>query len=362
MSKRSLPDSLAPAVASAFVALLATAPLSAQNENKGSGTCKYTQTTGSYTTYSTSAWKVAYTVFGLLGSTQKCKEHTYNYTTYTYTGPPLKKVVIRPTGMGPHESVAGPGLGGGGGVGPGVGPGVGRPIVSAAIQYDLRMLDAASDCYGDPAAPDLDAVTERVRFVGLDGVVKDLPYQSVTGSLNWFLGNGGYDPADFDPNYLSSSSWTGHVATIDESMLVQPTLIWLAGGDDDVPVQAMMDLDAPDMKVLQADLGAQAAGATLVVVVSGTAPGDGSLLVVDGITVPIVPDAYTTAFAQLYPGIGGTADANGMADIGFPPVTLPSLEGLDLHVAVIAFDTQTGLAIDATTFTQLQLRDLDVCQ
>lgn len=339
MSKRTF------AVAS-FLAL--ALPVSAQ-ENKGTGHCHFEQTTTTKTTYSTSAIKVVYTVFGLFGSTQKCKTTHTTSTKYTYCGPPLKKVV-KPIGHGPEESASGPT----------VGPGTGRPTVAGNIEYELRLLDGTAPCYGDPIAPDLEAATGRVRFIGLDGQVQDLAYTPASGTLSWFLGSS-FDPGAFDPAYLSSAGWSGHVATVKQSMLVEPTLTWLAGGDPDVPVTALMDLDAPDMKVLHVDLGTANAGTSLVVVISATAPGDAPLLVVDGVTVPIVPDAYTTAFATTFPGFAGVADANGQADLGFPALAMPALEGVDLNVAVIAFDA-LGTAVDATTFTNLLLRDLDVCR
>ena len=48
--------------------------------------------------------------------------------------------------------------------------------------------------------------------------------------------------------------------------------------------------------------------------------------------------------------------------IAFPLLSMPSLEGVDLHVAVLALDPVTGLARDASTFVTMLLRDLDVCQ
>lgn len=345
--------------------ILATAvaqPVLAQNE--GTGHCHYKQTTTTTTTYSTSAIKVVYTVFGLFGSTQKCKTKNKTTTSYTYCGPPLKKVVVRPIGHGPEESTAGWGFHELGDPlsatwnGLTVGPGT---TTTTYTTYELRLLDGEAPCYGDLVVPDLDSTTGRVRYIGLDGIVRDLAFTPATGTLAWFLG-AGYDASAFDPAYLNSAGWTGHVATIQQSDLVQPTLTYLAGGNPGVPVTAMVDLDNPDLKVLHVDLGSANAGTQLYVVVSATPPGDAPLLVVDGITVPIVPDAYTNAFATVYPNVGGTADANGRADIAFPLLSMPSLEGVDLHVAVLALDPVTGLARDASTFVTMLLRDLDVCQ
>lgn len=109
------------------------------------------------------------------------------------------------------------------------------------------------------------------------------------------------------------------------------------------------------------DLGPAAAHSLLSLVVSDTTPGDGPLLAMDGVTVPIVPDAYTLWFEQSFPTLVAVADAQGMAWIPFPLLDDLSLEGVDLNVAVVARDPAGLRAIASTTFVNIQLRDLDFC-
>lgn len=341
-------------VGATFLGLLAQ-PTAA---HEGTGTCKYHKHEWEETVCSTNALKVVYTVFGLFGSTQSYKLVKKKKTCYVYEGPPIPMPATRPvSGYGPEESVTLPG--------PAAGRTVGSGLVGSGTvgfnNYELRILDAETPCYGGTVVPDFDSEVQSIRFIGLDGQWQNLTVTPVTGTLAWFLGPN-FDSTGFDPAWVSSSAWKGSKVTIQQSMLVQPSLIFTAGGNPDVPVTSVMNLDNPDQKVLSVDLGPDAGGTELIVLVSAKAPTDGALLVVDGITVPIVPDTYTSAFLNAYPNIGGTADANGHASIDFPPLSVGALEGVDLNVAVLAVDGTTGQAQEASTFVQVQLRDFDVCQ
>ena len=331
-------------VGATFLGLVAQ-PLAA---NEGTGHCHYCTHTTTTTEYSTNFFKAIITIGGLLGSVRTCHESTTTTTHYWYCGPPIPQAVVTPSrGMGPEESTT-------------TGPASGRPIANKT-QYELRLLKAQTPCYGGIVVPDFEAEVGTIQFIGLDGTVQNLPFTAVTGTLEYFLGPN-FDPTGFDPAWLNSSSWSGHKVVVNQSVLMQPSLVFTAGGNPDVETTSVMNLDNPDQKVLFVDLGPQAAGAELVVLVSAKSPAEGNLLVVDGITVPIVPDTYTNAFLNAYPGIGGTANSAGQASINFPPLSVGALEGVDLNVAILAVDPVTGVARDASTFVQINLRDFDVCQ
>ncbi|HVS19645.1 MAG TPA: hypothetical protein VMT18_13660, partial [Planctomycetota bacterium] len=228
-----------------------------------------------------------------------------------------------------------------------------------ATGYKLRFLAGKAECYGDPVVPEA-AKMEALRYVALDGRVLELSFTPTSGQLSHFLGQN-FDATPFDPAYLAYDAWTGYEAVIPTTVVIPPTLTLQVGGDPLVPVQGLMNLAEPDRKILAVDLGPAAAHSLLSLVVSDTTPGDGPLLTMDGVTVPIVPDAHTSWFEQSFPTLGAVADANGAAWIPFPLLVDPSLEGVDLNVAVVARDPVSYQAIASTTFVNIQLRNMDFC-
>jgi hypothetical protein len=308
----------------AAIPLLASAA-HAQNPSGGTGTCEYEKYESTTTKYYTNIIKVGYTLFGLFGSTQSCYQEVTKGTKYVYSGPPLL---------------------------------FSSPGDSDLIE--LRLLNAESKCYGSPVQPNTTSTLGALCYIGLDGAVMHLVPTPVQGTLAYFLGSS-FDASQFDPAYLQSSSWTGHRAFISSSALVQPTLTYAQGGHPVVETSALMDVGAPDTKVLNVNLGPGAAGTALFVVASATSPGQGQLLVVDGVTIPIVPDWFTSAFMQAFPPYIGTAAADGTASFSFPQLSGHAFEGFDLNIAVAAMNPSTGQIVAATTFANLELRDLGWC-
>lgn len=301
----------------------------------GTATCKWVIEKKWKTKYRRTFLKVVTSGFGLFGSTRTCYQVEEGYSKYEYQGPPIA--------FGPLCSTPAP-----------------TQQHDLATGYTLRFLNGEANCYGDPVAPDTSATLGALRYVALDGQVLELSFVPTAGRLSHFLGRD-FDAAPFDPAFLSFDSWTGYEAVIPTSVVVPPTLTLQVGGDPLVPVQGLMNLQQPDPKVLAVDLGPAAAHSLLSLVVSDTTPGDGPLLAMDGVTVPIVPDAYTLWFEQSFPTLVAVADAQGMAWIPFPLLDDLSLEGVDLNVAVVARDPAGLRAIASTTFVNIQLRDLDFC-
>lgn len=310
---------------SASLVLVAPA---AHSQSGGTGTCYRYESETTTTKYYTNAIKVAYTVFGLFGSTESCYEETTKTTKYIYFGPPV---------MVPASDVP-----------------------TDPNSLELRMLQGEAKCYGDLVGPNRTSQLGMLNFIGLNGQVTPLSFTRAQGGLSYFLGNG-FDTSPFDPAHLQSSTWTGHRAIVSQDLLVQPTLTYAQGGHPIVNVNGMMDVGAPDTKVFDVNLGAAAGGTGLFMLASATAPGHGPLLVVDGVTIPIVADWFTQAFMQAFGPFVGVAAADGTASFSFPQLAGHAFEGLDLNIAVAAMDLSTGQVVAATTFTQLQLRDLGWC-
>jgi hypothetical protein len=317
-----------PSWASRALPALAALPLFgavayAQTPSGGTGTCLYVDTSTTVTKYYTNAFKVGYTLFGLFGSTQSCYEETTKSSKYYYFGSPL---------IFPAENDT----------------------------IELRMLQAEAPCYGVPAVPNTTSSLDEWVYVGLDGTVTRLTPTPIQGTLAYFLGSS-LDRSFFDQSYLQSSGWTGYKAFINSSTLVQPTLTYGQGGHTVVETSGVMDVGAPDTKVFNVDLGRAAAGTALFVVTSTTSPAQGDLLVVDGVTIPIVHDWFTDAFMTAFSPYVGIASDAGTASFSFPQLSGHAFEGLDLNVAVAAMDLSTGQFVAATTFATLELRDEGWC-
>lgn len=228
----------------------------------------------------------------------------------------------------------------------------------AARRY--RVLAGKADCYGDLQVPNFDTTPLGAFLVGLDGSVVPVNIQQTTGSLEFFLGPN-FDPAPYDPSFLAST-WPGVELFARTSMFLQPSLTWLVGGaNSDPTVVALMDLGAPDHKVLEGDLGVVAANAVVTAMVSATDAPFGNLMQIDGLTVPIVEDSTTAQFLSDFPQLTQVADSRGRVEIPFPQLTREGLDSTELYIALVARDPDTGVAVAVSTRAWVRLRDLSAC-
>jgi hypothetical protein len=107
----------------------------------------------------------------------------------------------------------------------------------------------------------------------------------------------------------------------------------------------VLSLAQGGQQVLALDAGPSHAGALFILVgsLSGTSPG----LVLDGLVLPINPDAYTNLTLTPTPLLAGTPgflDASGKGSVQFnlPPATSPGFAGLTLQHAFAGFDLTAG--------------------
>ena len=110
-----------------------------------------------------------------------------------------------------------------------------------------------------------------------------------------------------------------------------------------------IELAQGGQQTLSLDAGADWANAPYVLLGSSSGTGPGTPI--DGVLLPLVVDAYTTAVlaapdTPAYSGIAGVLDAQGQTNESFqlPAGLAPALAGTTLHHAFLVFDAQSGAA------------------
>ncbi len=330
-------------VGAAALILSATVPVTAQEGNAKDRVCRKVKQ--EITTYDWNVVKFVFSGFGLFGSTRSCHKTIMKTTIYCDAAPPKEKPKPRP--LPTEMSASGPG----------------SVSARAAIQpinddLILRTVSGQAPCYSSCISQNPNTTIEQVDFIGIDGRVLNLSFTPKVQPLSYFLGDN-FDPSGY---CATSGSWHGFEVEVPRSYFVQPTLEWSSGAQDpNLPIAALMDISAPDQKGLRATLGDCAANALVTVLVSATPPTDGPLLQLGSVTVPIVYDSWTTLFLNNYPQLTQPADASGTAQIPFPLLSHPALEGEDFYMAAVAHDPGTGNYLCASTWSLLRLRNLTLC-
>lgn len=303
--------------------------------------------------YDTNVFKFIFKLGGLFGSTRSCHKTTIKTTICCTAGEPRKKgdeaqnpVSATPSGSGGSIFVDPSGL---------------NTIASGPFgPLELRVVGGMAPCYGGLLQPASETEVQRVDFMSIDGHVVRLAFEPVSSSLGYFLGQS-FDASPFDP-FFRSAMWPGWKAAVPAALFLEPSLLWSTGMQDpEIPVSALMNLDAPDAKSLHADLGPQAGGAIVTTLVSATPPTDGPLARFGATEAAVVFDGVTRQFLITYPELVQIADAEGRVNIDFPQINDVGLEGSDFYIAVVALDSVTGDAVAASTWVLLRLRDLSLC-
>jgi len=314
------------------LATFSPAARSQTSETQGEGTCVYHEEGSTEIVYETSFIKIVTSVFGLFGSTRVCRTVPVTKWVYDYVGPPLELP------------------------GPPPPPGDG----SASVKYVVRTMFGEAQCAGNMVRPELNNNPGFVQYIAPNARIFRLSMTPMSGRIEDFLGPS-FDASPFDPAYLASNAWPGVEVEVPAEALMEPTLVFDVGGKPGMPIVALSDLAAPSPLLLRVDFGATLAEQPVELVVSSTSPGDGPLVRRDGVTVPVVRDAFTAQFSSEHGSLATITDGAGVAWFSFPILTDEEMEGVDVRIAAIALDPASGLVVDASTFVSIQYRDLSVC-